>query len=75
MYIHTNDKTTFYLVNICPKEAETDKIDATSMLTKMGHKGPIFLKFIGDIQNFSHRVDELFYTVYMHTEMIKQDFI
>ena len=52
IYAHRNDKTTFYLINICPQIAEMDKIDVTSMLTKMGQKGPIFFKFIDEIQNF-----------------------
>ena len=29
-----------------------DKIDVTSMLTKMGRKGPIFFKFIDEIRIF-----------------------
>ena len=44
-----------------------DKIDATSMLIKMGQKGPIFLKFIDEIQNFSHRVGEtVLHSIYAH---------
>ena len=56
IYAHRNDKTTFYLINICPQIAEMDKIDVTSMLTKMGQKGPIFFKFIDEIQNFFYGV-------------------
>ena len=44
-----------------------DKIDATSMLIKMGQKGPIFLKFIDEIQNFSHGVGEtVLHSIYAH---------
>ena len=56
IYAHRKDKTTFNLINICPWTAEMDEINVILMLTKMGRKGPIFFKFIDEIQIFFHRV-------------------
>ena len=56
IYAHRKHKTTFNLINICPWRAEMDEINVILMLTKMGRKGPIFFKFIDEIQIFFHRV-------------------
>ena len=52
IYAHRKGKTTFNLINICPWRAEMDEINVILMLTKMGRKGPIFFKFIDEIQIF-----------------------
>ena len=44
-----------------------DEIDVTSMLIKMGQKGPIFLKSIDEILNLFHGVSEtVLHSIYAH---------
>ena len=59
--------TTVYLVNIRPRGADMDKIDVTSTQIEMSQKGPIFLKFIDEIENFSNQVSEtVLHSIYAH---------